>query len=406
MSQQSTRLDPRTIADPYRRYNQLRAEDPVRWNKGVNAWTLTLYSDVSAALRDDRLSAERITALTGLIGESGGESARQFERTFLKMMLFSNPPDHTRLGLLANKALTPRVVEQIRSHIQGIVKVLLDHVQLGGEREHGTMDVLTDLAYPLPAIVIAEILGAEPKDRDQCKKWSDDLAAFLGNIRIVSETYESAMESIAELIEYLRELVAQRRKEPKDDLISALVLAEDQGDTFTQEELFSMCVLLIFAGHETTTKLIGNGILCLLNNPSELAKLGQNPALVAPTIQEIIRSDGPVQTTTRTALEPSEIGGKQIAKGDRISLTLGGANRDPAQFSNPDRMDITRRENRHVGFGFGIHFCLGAASARMESQLAIGAMVERMTELNLEFAELVWGDNRILRGVNSLSIAF
>ena len=378
----------------------------MRWNKGVNAWILTRYSDVSAALRYDRLSAERITALTGLIGESGGESARQFERTFLKMMLFSDPPDHTRLRSLANKAFTPRVVGQIRSHIQGIVKGLLDGVQPDGDREPGKIDVITDLAYPLPAIVIAEMLGAEPKDRDQLKKWSDDLAAFLGNIRIVSETYESAMKSEAELIDYLRELVAQRRKEPKDDLISALVMAEDQGDSFTQEELFSMCVLLIFAGHETTTNLIGNGILALLNNPSELAKLRQNPSLIVPAIEEIIRYDGPVQTTTRTALEPLEIGGKQIAKGDRISLTLGAANRDPAQFPDPDRMDITRGENRHVGFGFGIHFCLGAALARMESQLAIGAMVERMPELRLESADLVWRDNPILRGVNSLPVAF
>lgn len=200
------------------------------------------------------------------------------------MMLFSDPPDHTRLRSLANKAFTPRVVEQIRSHIQGIVKGLLDGVQPDGDREPGKIDVITDLAYPLPAIVIAEMLGAEPKDRDQFKKWSDDLAAFLGNIRIVSETYESAMKSVAELIDYLRELVAQRRKEPKDDLISALVMAEDQGDSFTQEELFSMCVLLIFAGHETTTNLIGNGILALLNNPSELAKLRQNPSLIVPAI--------------------------------------------------------------------------------------------------------------------------
>ena len=378
----------------------------MRWNKGVNAWILTRYSDVSAALRYDRLSAERITALTGLIGESGGESARQFERTFLKMMLFSDPPDHTRLRSLANKAFTPRVVGQIRSHIQGIVKGLLDGVQPDGDREPGKIDVITDLAYPLPAIVIAEMLGAEPKARDQFKKWSDDLAAFLGNIRIVSETYESAMKSEAELIDYLRELVAPRRKEPKDDLISALVMAEDQGDSFTQEELFSMCVLLIFAGHETTTNLIGNGILALLNNPSELAKLRQNPSLIVPAIEEIIRYDGPVQTTTRTALEPLEIGGKQMAKGDRISLTLGAANRDPAQFPDPDRMDITRGENRHVGFGFGIHFCLGAALGRMESQLAIGAMVGRMPELRLESADLVWRDNPILRGVNSLPVAF
>ena len=401
MTREQTRLDPRTIADPYPRYQQLRSEDPVRWNAGVNAWILTRYSDVNAALRDNRLSAERITALTGLIRESGGEPAKKFESTFLNMMLFSDPPDHTRLRSLANKAFTPRVVEQMRTHIQGIVNGLLDDAQ-----DQGRMDVIADLAYPLPAIVISEMLGAKPEDRDKFKKWSGDLAAFLGNIRAVSETYEAAIKSVSELIEHLRELVAQRRREPQDDLISALVLAEDEGDSFSEEELYSMCVLLIFAGHETTTNLIGNGILALLNNPDQLAKLRQDPSLLEPAIEEIIRYDGPVQTTTRTALEPLEIGGKQIAKGDRVSLTLGAANRDPAQFSDPDQMDITRTESRHVGFGFGIHFCLGAALARMEGQLSIGALVQRMPELKLESTDLVWRGNPILRGLVALPVAF
>ena len=401
MTQQQARLDPRTIADPYPRYHQLRSEDPVHWNKGVSAWILTRYSDVLAALRDPRLSAERITALTGLIREVGGEPAQRLERTFLNMMLFSDPPDHTRLRALANKAFTPRVVEQMRSHIQSVVNILLDEVQ-----PQGRMDVIADLAYPLPAIVIGEMLGAAPQDRDQLKKWSADLAAFLGNIRTVSETYENAIKSVSELIEYLRELVYQRRKEPRDDLISALALAEEEGDSFTEEELYAMCVLLIFAGHETTTNLIGNGLLALLNNPDQLAKLRHDPSLLEPAIEEIIRYDGPVQTTSRTALEPLEIGGKQIAKGDRLSLTLGAANRDPAQFPDPDRMDISRTDNRHVGFGFGIHFCLGAALARMEGQLAIGAVVERMPELRLESTDLVWRDNPILRSLNALPVAF
>ncbi len=401
MTQQQARLDPRTITDPYPRYHQLRSEDPVRWNPGINAWVLTRYADINAALRDDRLSAERISALTGLIPETGGEPAKKFESAFLKMMLFSDPPDHTRLRSLANKAFTPRAIERMRSHIQGIVDVLLDDVQ-----RHGRMDVIADLAYPLPAIVISEMLGVEPKDRDKFKKWSDDLAAFLGNIRTVTETYENAIKSVTELIEYLREVVAQRRRQPQDDLISALVMAEDEGDTFTEEELYSMCVLLIFAGHETTTNLIGNGILALLNNPDQLAKLRHDPSLIEAAIEEIIRYDGPVQSTARTALEPLEIGGKHIAKGDRISLTLGAANRDPAQFTDPDRMDITRPDIRHVGFGFGIHFCLGSALARMESRLAIGTVVERMPELNLESTNLVWRDNPVLRGLISLPVAF
>ena len=406
MTQQQTRLDPRTVTDPYPRYHHLRSEDPVRWNPGVNAWILTSYSDVYAALRDDRLSAERITALTGLIREAGGKPAQQLESTFLNMMLFSDPPDHTRLRSLANKAFTPRVVEQMRSHIQGVVNILLDDVQPPGVQTPGSMEVIADLAYPLPAIVIAEMLGADAQNRDQFKKWSGDLAAFLGNIRTVSETYQAAIKSVSELIEYLRELVAQRRREPQDDLISALVQAEEKGDSFTEEELYSMCVLLIFAGHETTTNLIGNGILALLNNPDQLAKLRQDPSLLEPAIEEIIRYDGPVQTTSRTALEPLEIGGNQIAKGDRLSLTLGAANRDPAQFPDPDRMDISRTENRHVGFGFGIHFCLGAALARMEGQLAIGAVIERMPGLRLKSADLVWRDNPILRGLEALPVAF
>ena len=401
MTQQQARLDPRTVADPYPRYHQLRSEDPVHWNPGVSAWILTRYSDVYAALRDQRLSAERITALTGLVREVGGEPAQRLESTFLNMMLFSDPPDHTRLRALANKAFTPRVVERMRSHIQGIVHGLLDNVQ-----PQGRMDVIADLAYPLPAIVIGEMLGAAPQDRDQLKRWSADLAAFLGNIRTVSETYESAIKSVSELIEYLRELVVQRRKQPQDDLISALALAEEEGDSFTEEELYSMCVLLIFAGHETTTNLIGNGLLALLNNPDQLAKLRQEPSLIEPAIEEIIRYEGPVQTTSRTALEPLEIGGKQIAKGDRISLTLGAANRDPAQFPDPDRMDISRTDNRHVGFGFGIHFCLGAALARMEGQLTIGAVIERMPKLRLESTDLVWRDNPILRGLNALPVTF
>ena len=401
MAQQPARLDPRTIADPYPRYKQMRSEEPVRWNPGIRAWVLTRYSDISEALRDDRLSAERITALTGLILETGGEPARQFERTFLNMMLFYDPPDHTRLRKLANKAFTPRVVDQMRTHIQGIVDGILDDVQADGK-----MDVISDLAYPLPAIVIAEMLGAAPQDRDRFKKWSGDLAAFLGNIRTVSDTYEDAIKSVSELIEHLKELVAQRRKEPQDDLISALALAEEEGDSFSEEELFSMCVLLIFAGHETTTNLIGNGILALLNNPDQLEKLRQDPSLIEAAVEEIIRYDGPVQTTSRTALESLEIGGKQIAKGERISLTLGAANRDPEQFSDPDRMDITRNDIRHVGFGFGIHFCLGSALARMESRLAISTVVQRMPDLRLEPTDLAWRDNPILRGLISLPVAF
>jgi len=289
----------------------------------------------------------------------------------------------------------------MRSQIQNTVDHLLDDIQ-----EQGHMEVISDLAYPLPAIFISEILGVADGDRDRFRKWSNDLAAFLGNIRAVSENLGPARQSVAELTEFLREIVARRRKEPQDDLLSALVTAEDQGESFSEDELYSMCIMLIFAGHETTTNLIGNGILALIRHPEQLEKLRQQPSLIESAVEEIIRYDGPVQTTSRTALEDMQIGGKQIAKGDRISLTLGAANRDPAHFNDPDFFDIERSVGRHVGFGFGIHFCLGAALARMEGQAAISAVVKRMPELRLEDAELEWRDNPVLRGLKALPVSF
>ncbi len=392
------RLDQATVNDPYPRYEQLRSEDPVHWNEGVQAWILTRYQDVLDALRDPRLSAERITAI---LRQAGGGSAEGLERTFLGMMLFSDPPDHTRLRSLANKAFTPRVLEGMRSQVQSTVDRLLDEVQ-----ERGRMEVISELAYPLPAIFISEILGVADGDRERFRKWSNDLAAFLGNIRAVSENLGPARQSVAELTDFLRGIVAERRREPQDDLLSALVTAEDQGDSFSEDELYSMCILLIFAGHETTTNLIGNGILALLRHPEQLEKLRQQPALIESAVEEIIRYDGPVQSTSRTALEDLQIGDKQIAKGDRISLTLGAANRDPEHFSDPGRFDLERSEGRHVGFGFGIHFCLGAALARMEGQAAIGAVVSRMLELQLDHGDLEWRDNPVLRGLKALPVLF
>jgi len=394
------RLDLATLYDPYPRYEQLRSGDPVHWNEGIRAWILTGYQDVLDALRDPRLSAsERMTSLMRQAGD--GDGVAELERSFLGMMLFSDPPDHTRLRSLANKAFTPGVLEKLRSQIQDSVDRILDDVQ-----EQGRMEAISELAYPLPAMVISEILGVSEGDRERFRKWSNDLAAFLGDIRAISENLGPALQSVAELTEFLRGMVARRRAEPKDDLLSALVMAEDQGDSFSEDELYSMCILLIFAGHETTTNLIGNGILALLQNPEQLERLRRQPSLIDSAVEEIIRYDGPVQSSSRTALEDLQIGDKQIAKGDRISLTLGAANRDPARFSDPDRFDIERSDGRHLGFGFGIHFCLGAALARMEGQAAIGAVVRRMPEFKLDGKELEWRDNPVLRGLKDLHVSF
>ena len=238
------------------------------------------------------------------------------------------------------------------------------------------------------------------------KKMSTDLATFAGDIRQAEENVGPIIESMAELKEYLRDAAAQRRTEPKDDLLSALVAAEDQGDSFSEDELYSMCAMLTFAGHETTTNLIGNGILTLLQHPSELERLRQDPSLLESAVEEVIRYTGPVRAISRMVLEDLQIGDKQIAKGERISMNIASANRDPAQFSDPDRFDIQRNEGRHLGFGFGIHFCLGAALARMEAQAVIGSVVRRMPELRLEEPGIEWRNSPVLRGLKTLPVTF
>ena len=397
------------IANPYPSYHQLRTEDPVHWNEQVGAWTLTRYSDVVEALRDRRMSADRISAYSRRIPEAMQEKMAPIMRIFSNTMLLSDPPNHTRLRSLANKAFTPRVVENIRSHIQDIVNQSLDGVESAGR-----MDIISDLAYPLPVRMICEMLGVAPEDRDQFKKWTDDLAVFLGDVRRAAEHVEVAQLSALDMIDYLRGIIRECRQNPRDDLISALVAAEEQGDVFSEEELYSMFVLLQIGGHETTTNLIGNGLLALLQNPDQLQKLKDNPTLMGTAIEELLRYHSPIQMTARIAMEDLEIGGQQISQGQFISTYLAAANRDPAQFADPDRLDITRQENRHLAFALGPHFCLGAALARMEGQIAINTVLVRLPHLQLEpplspatrLEDLSWPDNPVFHGLESLPVVF
>ena len=403
------RLPPEIIANPYPSYHELRAQDPVHWNEPIGAWVLTRYVDVIEAFRDRRLSADRMSAYSGRIPEPMLERMAPIIRIFSNTMLLSDPPSHTRLRSLANKAFTPRVVENMRSHIQAIVDQSLGHVET-----KGSMDVINDLAYPLPVRVICEMLGVAPEDRDQFKKWTDDLAVFLGDVRRTAQHVEVAQQSALDMIDYLRGIIRECRQNPRDDLISALVAAEEEGDVFSEEELYSMFVLLQIGGHETTTNLIGNGLLALLQNPDQLQILRDNPALMETAIEELLRYHSPIQSTGRIATEDLEIGGKQVSQGQFISTYLAAANRDPDQFSNPDRLDITRQENRHLAFAFGPHFCLGAALARMEGQMAINTVLRRLPHLRLEpplspetrLEDLPWHDNPVFHGLESLPVAF
>jgi cytochrome P450 len=292
-------------------------------------------------------------------------------------------------------------VERLRPRIEAIVGELLDAV-----REQGAMDVIGDFAYPLPVTVIAELLGVPREDRSRLKVWSDELAAFVGSARMTADKYARAGQSLGELSEYFRRLIARRRDSPADDVVSALIGAEERGRVLGEEELTATCVLLLFAGHETTTNLIGNGVLALLRHPDMLEAWRCDPSLTTAAVEELIRYDGPGQAMVRVAREDLDWGGRPIRRGERLFLMIGAANRDPRQFADPDRLDLRRADNRHLAFGHGIHFCVGAPLARLEAQLALPALIGRLDGLTLAPGPLEWLDSVVFRGVKSLRVGF
>ncbi len=352
--------------DPYPLYRYLLGAAPVQWNDVLGAWTVARYADVVTVLTDARFSAER-----GFEGSS--------EQYVAKSMLVSDPPDHTRLRSLVQKAFTPRMVEQLRPRIEAIVEGLLEAIVARG----GTFDLIDELAYPLPVQVIAELLGVPAEDRAKFHEWSAALAAGL-NPLVSEANMERAMRGRDQLHAYFRSIIAERRREPRADLISSLVAVEEQGERLNERELVVMCNLLLIAGHETTVNLIGNGVLALVGNPQQLERLrAAAPESLGTAVEELLRFDSPVQLTGRIARERVSLGGQDIAPGDWVLPLLGAANHDPAQFSDPDRLDLARNPNPHVAFGRGIHFCLGAPLARLEGQIAIGALAARLPKLEL-----------------------
>jgi cytochrome P450 len=318
-------------------------------------------------------------------------------------MLDRDPPDHTRLRGLVSKAFTPRVVERLRPHIQQIVDGLLDRVESAG-----SMDLIESFAYPLPVIVICQMLGVPVEDRERFKQWGLDIARGLDSILLPpdSEVLLRSAASRRALSDYFRELIAKRRASSREDLLSALIAAEEAGDKLSEEELLATCILLLVAGHETTVNLIGNGTLALLRHPDQLQRLREHPELISSAVEELLRYDGPVQRTARIPSEDVTIGGQTIAKGEMVMPFIGAADRDPAQFPDPDRLDIARADNRHIAFGWGIHFCLGAPLARVEGQLAILTLVQRLPKLALATDTPEYRQSLTLRGLTALPVTF
>jgi len=395
-------FDPAFQDNPYATYHRLRELDPIHLLPQFNLWFLTRYADVQAVLRDSRFSSEPTSDDRNLfrnLRQSGGELGN-LAQTMLHWMPLRDPPHHTRLRNLVNKAFTPRQIEATRPRIGAIVNQLLEPVL-----ETGHMDLVRDLAHPLPVTVIAEMLGVPVEDQGELKQWSDDMALALDPLQGGTRRAEGDRATL-EMTKLFQRVAEERRRAPRDDLLSALLAAEEQGDRLSMDELLATCVLLLFAGNETTTNLLGNGVLALLRNPGELALLQQDPSLVRGAVEELLRYDSPLQFAARVAKQDVELDGRTLQAGQRAMLILGSANHDPAQFPDPDRLDVRRQENRHLAFGFGMHFCVGAGLARAEAQIALDTIVRRLPGLRLSADPPVRRPSIALRGLSSLPVEF
>jgi hypothetical protein len=393
-------LDRRYQTDPYPLYRRLRERDPVHRTRLINGWVLTRYADVAAVLKDDRFLADDRKHAFQVKNRQRfvRDGLLEPEEMLSPSMLRTDPPDHTRLRGLVSKAFTPRTIEALRPRIEAIVQELLDQAATNGR-----MDVISALAYPLPVVVIAEMLGVPTQDREQFKHWSDEAVASFGLTSMAG--FVRSRDAFRELQAYFARIAEERRREPREDLLSALLAAEQEGDKLTTDEVFSTCILLLVAGNETTTNLIGNGLLALLRHPDQLALLRDDPSLMGSAIEELLRYDSPVQATSRFVLEEAEVNGHPIRSGQQVIALLGAANRDPERFPDPDGLDITRQDNQHLSFSHGFHYCLGAPLARLEGQIALSALMERFPELRLATDAPEWGDNLILHGLKTLPVA-
>ena len=380
--------------DPYPTYAKLRARDPVHRSRLMNAWVFTRYADVDAVLRDHRRFSSDPRKRT---------AARRQQASLPSVeepsMLFLDPPDHTRLRALVNKAFTPRAVAALEPRIREIMATLLDAVD-----DPSAFDLMKAVAKPLPVIVIAEMLGIPPEDRAQFAVWSDQRARILEPTLTPGER-ETAEAAMRALDEYLRPIISERRDAPRDDIISALAQAEEAGDKLTEREVLVMLRLLLVAGNETTTNLIGNGVLALLRHPDQLAALRGDAALIPSAVEELLRFDSPVQVDLRSALDDCDVNGFRVRRGDNVVTLLGAANRDPDRFPAPDRLDVRRAEQNHLAFGRGIHHCLGAPLARLEGRVVLETLLDRFRSIRLLDDRPAFRNSVVLRGLHSLPVA-
>ena len=387
--------------NPYPVYHQMRNEAPVYWSDAWGCWMLTRYQDITWTLQDYQTftSLGRLTASMDL-PEPLWEKVEPLVRHYSQGLINVDPPDHTRMRKSVHMAFTPRTIRKMQSYIQDIVERLIDD-----QIERGEMDVIWDFSYPLPITVIAEMMGIPLEDHAKFKAWSGEIVGFMATPKPTPQILLKSQDALLAMQQYFRDIYAKRRYQPEDDLITALVRAELEGDKLTEEEMVSSCVTILIGGHETTTYLIANGLYALLQHPDQLRRLRDNPDLADSATEEFLRYDGPFQRNRRIATRDVQLGDVTIEKDQLIMQLLGAANRDPAHFPDPDALDITRSPNKHLAFGYGPHFCLGAPLARLEAPTAFRVLLQRLKNIRLAHDSLEW-NNALFRGLKSLPIQF
>jgi len=391
--------DPGFLADPFPLYRRMRDEDPAHWSPRLKAWVLTRYEDVKRVCLDSGMSSDRLRPFFATLPSPEAARVAALARYLTLWMVFRDPPEHTRLRRLAAKVFHVRSIHALRPNVEGLTNWLLD--SLAGKKQ---FDFIADFAGPLPALVIMDMLGAPREELGRLKRLSDEMALFIGSARDAPEKYERAAAATREMAGIFRELVSARRSAPQRDLLTELVTLDDAGDRLSDDELVATCMLLLFAGHETTTHHLANGLRALLAFPSQLEELRSNPSLAPAAVEELLRYDGPIGAQVRIVQEPQTLHGRNLNRGERVFLLMNAANRDPRAYEDPDRLDLARTGVPHLTFGFGAHICLGFPLARLEGQVALPAVLARWRRIELVTDRLEWMDSMVLRGMKALPL--
>jgi len=392
--------DPAILANPYPLFARMRAEDPVHWSPRLKSWVLTRYDDVKrVCLEPERMSSDRLRPFFATVPSEDSRKIADIMRYLSLWMVFKDAPEHTRLRRLASRVFHNKSMQAMRPQVESIAQWLLDRI---GEREE--FDFVTEFAGPLPCLVIMAMLGVDREDLEKVKRMSDEMALFIGSSRTSAEKYDTAEAATREMADFFRQHIARRRASPTSDLLSELVFLRDGDDRLSEDELIATCILLLFAGHETTTNHIANGLLSLTQFPGQMAKFRASPEIAAAAVEELLRFEGPSGAQVRIVKQAHDLRGKHLNVGDRVFMMLNAANRDPEAYAEPDRLKLDRDGVPHLTFGFGQHICLGFPLARLEGQIAFPAVLKRFREIETVGPAPEWINSLVFRGMKSLPV--